>query len=158
MTNASDLIRNNAIQDMAQLAKVRETRRVPQRNPRPAHELMCPRPVMTEKLALCVMADATNGAMSGVGVWPVYVAQALVNLPRLGPADGGFFSSYCSLRTAVDRDRADCAFPLSSLAKIRITGGPCLRRGPCQSRAPAILYRDRFRNLDLVIGIAAVAA
>jgi hypothetical protein len=28
MTNASDLIRNNAIQDMAQLAKVRETRRV----------------------------------------------------------------------------------------------------------------------------------
>jgi hypothetical protein len=91
MTNASDLIRNNAIQDMAQLAKVRETRRVPQRNPRPAHELMCPRPVMTEKLALCVMTDATNGTMSGVGVWPVYVAQALVNLPRLGPADGGVF-------------------------------------------------------------------
>jgi hypothetical protein len=32
-------------------------------------------------------------------------------------------------RHADERDRADCAFPLSGLAKIRITGDPYLRRG-----------------------------
>jgi hypothetical protein len=31
--------------------------------------------------------------------------------------------------TSVSRDCADCAFPLSGLAKIRITSGTCLRRG-----------------------------
>ena len=54
---------------------------------------------MAEKLALCVIADATNSAVSG---WSLACVRCTGASQDLAPLSAGPFSSYCSLRTAVD--------------------------------------------------------
>jgi hypothetical protein len=54
---------------------------------------------MAEKLALCVIADATNSAVSG---WSLACVRCTGASQDLAPLTAGSFSSYCSLRTTVD--------------------------------------------------------